>query len=72
MSRAFEHHFVPAGGCIRNLVAIYPVVSEEKSFETVDGRRRAMATAYTMSCSKTFGSVELHVKYIKNNIKTNY
>ena len=39
--RLFEQTFFPKGpgGCIWNLVAIGPVVSEEKSFEIVDGRR---------------------------------
>ena len=38
--RHFEQFFFPKGpgGCIWNLVAIGPVVSEEKSFEIVDGR----------------------------------
>ena len=38
----FEQFFVPPipGGYIWNLVTIGPVVSEEKSFEIVDGRRR--------------------------------
>ena len=37
----FEQLFFPKGpgGCIWNLVAIGPVVSEEKLFEIVDGRR---------------------------------
>ena len=37
--RPFEQLFFPKGpkGCIWNLVAIGPVVSEEKSFEIVDG-----------------------------------
>ena len=37
----FEQLFVPPtpGGYIWNLVTIGPVVSEEKSFEIVDGRR---------------------------------
>ena len=36
----FEQLFFPKGpgGCIWNLVAIGPVVSEEKSFEIVDRR----------------------------------
>ena len=40
-SRSFEQLFFPKGpgGCIWNLVAIRPVVLEEKSFEIVDGRR---------------------------------
>ena len=39
--RSFEQLFFPKspGGCIWNLVAIGPAVSEEKSFEIVDGRR---------------------------------
>ena len=39
--RPFEQLFFPKGpgGCIWNLVAIGPGVSEEKSFEIVDGRR---------------------------------
>ena len=39
--RPFEQLFFPKvpGGCIWNLVAIGPVVTEEKSFEIVDGRR---------------------------------
>ena len=39
--RPFEQFFFPKGpgGCIWNLVAIGPVVSKEKSFEIVDGRR---------------------------------
>ena len=38
--RPFEQLFFPKGpgGCIWNFVAIGPVVSEEKSFEIVDGR----------------------------------
>ena len=39
--RPFKQFFSPKGpgGCIWNLVAIGPVVSEEKSFEIVDGWR---------------------------------
>ena len=39
--KPFEQLFFPKGpgGCIWNLVPIGPVVSEEKSFEIVDGRR---------------------------------
>ena len=39
--RPFEQLFFAKGpgGCIWNLVAIGPVVLEEKSFEIVDGRR---------------------------------
>ena len=38
--RLFEQLFFPngPGDCIWNLVKIGPVVSEEKSFEIVDGR----------------------------------
>ena len=38
--RPFEQFFFPKvpGGCVWNLVAIGLVVSEEKSFEIVDGR----------------------------------
>ena len=47
----FEQLFVPPtpGGNIWNLVTIGPVVSEEKSFEIVDGRRRMTEPAYTIS-----------------------
>ena len=40
----FEQLFVPPtpGGYIWNLVIIAPVVSEEKSFEIVEGRRRSL------------------------------
>ena len=40
LPRPFEQFFFPKdpGGCIWNLVAIGLVVSEEKSFEIVDGR----------------------------------
>ena len=63
--RPFEHFFFPKGpeGCIWNLVAIGPVVSE-KSFEIVDGRRttydgRTTEPAYTISSPGAFGSGEL-------------
>ena len=38
--RPFEQFFFPKvpGGCMWKLIAIGPVVSEEKSFEIVDGR----------------------------------
>ena len=45
-----------------NLVAIGPVVSEEKSFEIVDGRTddgRTTEPAYTLSSPGAFGSCEL-------------
>ena len=69
--RPFEQVFFPKGpgGCIWNLVAIGPVVSEEKSFEIVDGRRttdrrttdgrRTTEPAYTISSPEAFGSGEL-------------
>ena len=63
--RSFEQLFFPkgSGGCIWNLVAIGPVVSEEKSFEIVDGRRtdgrRTTEPAYTISSPGAFGSGEL-------------
>ena len=53
--RPFEQLFFPKGpeGCICNLVAIGLVVSEEKSFEIVHGRRktdgRTAEPAYTIS-----------------------
>ena len=62
--RPFEQLFFPKdpGGCIWNLVAIGPVVLEEKSFEIVDGRRtdrRTTEPAYTISSPGAFGSGEL-------------
>ena len=72
--RPFEQLFFPKGpgGWIWNLVAIGPVVSEEKSFEIVDGRRttydrrtdggtdgRTTEPAYTISSPGAFGSGEL-------------
>ena len=56
--RSFEQFFFPKGpgGCIWNLVAISPVVSE-KSLEIVDGR--TTEPAYTMSSPGAFGSGEL-------------
>ena len=68
--RPFEHLFFPTGpgGCIWNSVAIGPVVSEEKSFEIVDGRLtddgrmddgRTTEPAYTISSPGAFGSGEL-------------
>ena len=41
------------------MVTIGPVVSEEKSFEIVDGRRRTTEPAYTISSPGAFGSGEL-------------
>ena len=51
----FEQVFVPLipGGYIWNLVTIGPVVSEEKSFEIVDGRRRTTEPAYTISSPRS-------------------
>ena len=63
--RSFEQLFFPKGpgGCIWNLVAIGPVVSEERSFEIVDGRmtdgQRTKEHAYTISSPEAFGSGEL-------------
>ena len=54
--RPFEQFFLP-GGCIWNLVAICPVVSEKKSFEIVDGR--TTQPDYTISSPGAFGSGEL-------------
>ena len=47
---SFEQFFIPPtpGGYIWNLVTIGPVVSEEMSFEFVDGRRRTTEPAYTI------------------------
>ena len=61
--RSFEQLFFPKGpgGCIWNLVAIDPVVSE-KSFEIVDGRTtdgRTTEPAYTISSPGAFSSGEL-------------
>ena len=63
-SRPFEQLFFPKNfkGCIRNLVTIDHVVSEEKSFEIVDGRMtdgRTTKPAYTISSPGAFGSGEL-------------
>ena len=57
----FEQFFVPPipGGYSWNLVTIGLVVSEEKSFEIVDGRRRTTEPAYTISSPGAFGSGEL-------------
>ena len=63
----FEQFFFLKGpvGCTWNLVAIGPVVSEEKSFEIVDGRRtdgrRTTEPAYTISSPGAFGSGELTI-----------
>ena len=58
--RPFEQLFFPKGprGCIWNLVAIRPVVLEEKSFEIVDGR--TTEPAYTISSPGAFGLGELN------------
>ena len=79
--RSFEQLFFPKspGGCIWNLVAIGPVVSEEKSFEIVDGRRmtdgrrtddgrRTTEPAYTISSPGAFGSGELKKKQKKTDV----
>ena len=56
----FEQLFVPPtpGGYIWNLDTTGPVVSEEKSFEIVDGRMTT-EPAYTISSPWAFGSGEL-------------
>ena len=61
-SRPFEQFFVPKGhrGCIGNLITIGPVVSEEKLFEIVDGRRTT-EPASTISSPGAFGSGKLGV-----------
>ena len=73
--RPFEQFFFPKGpgGCIWNLVAIGPVVSEKKLFEIVDGRRttddgrtdgrRTTEPAYTISSPGAFGSGELKINF---------
>ena len=55
----FEQLFVPPtpGGYI--YITIGPVVSEEKSFEIVHGRRRTTEPAYTISSPGAFDSGEL-------------
>ena len=73
LSRPFEQRFFPngPGGCIWNLVAIGPVVSEEKSFEIVDWRTtdgRKTEPAYTISSPGAFGSGELKM-YKKSNFE---
>ena len=52
-----------------NLVAIGPVVSEEKLFEIVDRwtDRRTTKPAYTISCPGAFGSGELKSKISRND-----
>ena len=62
--RPFEQLFFPKdpGGCIWNLVAIGPVVSEEKSFEIVDGRRACLYYKLPRS---------LRLRWAKKKIKLN-
>ena len=57
----FEQFFFPKGpgGYIWNLVAIGPVVSEEKSFEIVDGRRMDEGACLYYKLPGAFGSGEL-------------
>ena len=74
----FEQLFVPLipGGYIWNLFTIGPVVSEEKSFEIVDGRRRTTddgrrrttEPAYTISSPGAFGSGELKIDFLGNKM----
>ena len=63
--RSFEQLFFPKGpgGCIWNLVAIGPVVSEEKLFEIVDGRRTDNGACLYYKLPRSLGSGEL----IKND-----
>ena len=63
--RPFEQFFFPKvpGGCMWNLVAIGYVVSEEKSFEIVDGR--TTEPAYTISSPGAFGSGELKIRVLE-------
>ena len=78
----FEQLLVPPipGGYIWNLVTIGPVVSEEKSFEIVDGRRtttddgrrRTTEPAYTISSPGAFGSGELKKAQTKTNVSTKF
>ena len=64
----FEQLFVPPtpGGYIWNLVTIGLVVSEEKSFEIIDGRRRRTKPAYYISSPGAFGSGELKINTAKS------
>ena len=74
----FEQLFVPPspGGYIWNLVTIGPVVSEEKSFEIVDGRRRRTTDdgrrttepSHPISSPGAFGSGELKIWILKTAI----
>ena len=60
----FEQLFVPLtiGGYVWNLVTIGPVVSEEKSFEIVDGRRRRTTEpSHPISSPGPFGSGDLKI-----------
>ena len=58
--RWFEQFFVPStpGVYVWNLVTIGRVVSEEISFEIVDGRGLTTKPAYTISSPGAFGSGE--------------
>ena len=65
----------PVLGCyIWNLVTFGPVVSEEKSFESVDGRRMTRTTEayHTISSPGAFGSGELTVDLIPKIIMAIY
>ena len=63
---SFEQFFFPKGpeGCIWNLVAISPVVSEEKSFEIVDGR-----TTDDGACLYYKFPRSLRLRWAKNSLK---
>ena len=68
--KPFEQLFVPPipGGYIWNLVTIGPVVSEEKSFEIVDGRR---TTTDDGACLYYKLPRSLRLRWAKN-LDTNY
>ena len=67
--RSFEQLFFPKGpgGCIWNLVAIDPAVSEEKLFEIVDGRTTddgwTTEPSHPISSPGAFGSGELKMLF---------
>ena len=68
----FEYFFVPKGpgGCIWNFVTISVVVSEEKSFEIVDGwRMDNRRTVYNTVCLYYKLPCSLQLKWAKNCMK---
>ena len=64
MTQTIEQLFFPKGpgGCIWNLVAIGPGVTEEKSFEIVDGRQ----TMYNAACLYYKLPRSLRLRWAKN------